>query len=471
MDASGQIVARASVGVGQANPRPGWLEQDPEEILRSVIASVSDVLAQVDEHVVALGLSNQRESALVWDTVTAQPLGPMLGWQDRRTVARAQELAADGLGEEIRRISGLPLDPMFSALKIEWLLDQVDPDRARARAGAITVGTLDAWLLARLTGDRRIEAGNASRTQLLDVFDASWSAGLAETFRIPLAALPEIVDSDAVSSTVGEAGGALAGLPFSGVLGDSHSALFAHGVREPGLVKVTYGTGSSVMGLSHGSVPTATGMVETIGWQRAGAPARAFEGNILSIGSTLLWVADALGCSTAELDAAARSTTDNGGVYIVPAFSGLGAPWWDESALSVMVGFGPGNGRAHVARAAFESIPLQIEDVLQRADRASGVRVATVLTDGGPTRNEWLMQMQADLSGRRVERSDVAELSVSGAAHLAGLAAGWWSESDIADLNRPRTAFTPAADADEARSRVRAGWADALQRARLGRES
>ncbi|MDO8107177.1 FGGY family carbohydrate kinase [Isoptericola sp. b441] len=471
MDGSGQLVARATTPVGQANPRPGWLEQDPEEILASVLASVAEVVAEVGTDVVTVGLSNQRESALVWETASGRPLGPMLGWQDRRTVPRAQELARAGASDAIRRISGLPLDPMFSALKIEWLLDQVDPDRSLAARGAITVGTLDAWLLSRLTGERRIEAGNASRTQLLDVATASWSEELAALFRIPMAALPPIVDSDAVSRPVAESWGDLAGLSFSGVLGDSHAALFAHGVREPGLVKVTYGTGSSVMGLSAGSVAEATGMVETLGWQRAGVPARAFEGNILSVGSTLLWVADMLGCTTEELDRLARSVPDNGGVYLVPAFSGLGAPWWDEAASSVMVGFGPGNGRAHVARGAFESIPLQIEDVLERADQASGVRVATVLTDGGPTRNDWLMQMQADLSNRQVQRSDVAELSVSGAAHLAGLSVGWWSEADVAAMPRQRTQFEPAPDAGRSRAAIRGGWADALRRARVSRSA
>ena len=465
--ASGELVARATVAVGQANPHAGWIEQNPEEILDSILASVAEVLAQVGGPVVAVGLSNQRESAIVWDTASGKPLGPMLGWQDRRTVPRAQELTALGLGDDIRRISGLPLDPMFSALKIAWLLDQVDPDRALSSSGAITVGTLDAWLLARLAGERRIEAGNASRTQLMDVSTATWSEELAEIFRIPLAALPDIVDSDAVSRPVRDGGGELTGHSFSAVLGDSHAALFAHGVREPGVVKVTYGTGSSIMGLSSGAVHADTGMVETLGWQRSGISARAFEGNILSIGSTLLWVAGVLGCTTAELDESAQSVSDNGGVYLVPAFSGLGAPWWDETASSVMVGFGPGNGRPQIARAALESIPLQVEDVLERADQASGVRVRTVLTDGGPTRNDWLMQMQADLSNRRVERSDVAELSVSGAAHLAGLSVGWWSDEDVAALLRQRTTFVPSPGAVNTRQEIRKGWADALLRARL----
>jgi glycerol kinase len=397
MDAAGTIVGSASVPLGQRNSRPGWIEQDPEEILASVVRSLGQVAAEQSGTIATVGLSSQRESALVWDTASGEALGPLLGWQDRRTAERASELAAQGWGETIRERSGLPLDPMFSALKFEWLLDQVDPDRTKARSGAITVGTVDAWLVQRLTGDRRIEAGNASRTQLLNIATAQWDDDLLDIFNIPQVALPPVVSSNERSGRVLGLGERLAQVRIDGVLGDSHAALFAHGVRIPGQVKTTYGTGSSIMGLTGGPVPPASGMVQTIAWQ-LGSPVTAFEGNILSIGSTLLWLADVLECTPDALDVLAQSVPDSAGVHLVPAFSGLGAPWWDEKARSVLVGFGPGNGRAHLARAAFESIPFQVEDVLERADAVSGVRITTVLADGGPTRNDWLMQRQADLA-------------------------------------------------------------------------
>lgn len=465
MDATGMIVGSASVPVGQRSPRPGWIEQDPEEILASVVRSLGEVTAERTGNIVTVGLSSQRESALVWDTASGRALGPLLGWQDRRTAERATELAAQGLSASIRERSGLPLDPMFSALKFEWLLGQVDPDRTKARTGAITVGTVDAWLVQRLTGDRRIEAGNASRTQLLNIATAQWDDALLDIFHIPRAALPPVVSSNERSGHILGLGQGHSQLRIDGVLGDSHAALFAHGIRTPGQVKTTYGTGSSIMGLTGGPVSPASGMVQTIAWQ-LDTPVAAFEGNILSVGSTLLWLAGVLGCTPDELDVLAQSVPDSAGVNLVPAFSGLGAPWWDAKAKSVLVGFGPGTGRAHLARAAFESIPFQVEDALERADAISGVRIETVLADGGPTRNNWLMQRQADLSGRRVERSDVAELSVSGAAHLAGITAGFWSEQDVAALPRRRSVFQPAGE-EASRRASRMEWGRAVARSRF----
>lgn len=463
VDGTGAVVASSVVPVAHSAPRPGWVEQDPEELLASLLTAADRLLDQGPLQVLALGLSNQRESAMVWETSSGKPLGPLLGWQDRRTSERAREVSAQA-GPLVRERSGLPVDPMFSALKFGWLLDDVDPGRQQARAGVITVGTLDAWLVQQLTGERRVEVGNASRTQLFDLRSADWDEELLDLFGIPRACLPPVVPSDAPTSAI-TAPGALEGLRLDAVMGDSHAALFAHGVREPGRVKVTYGTGSSVMGLTAEAVGAQSGLVESIAWQRQGeSAARAFEGNILSTGATLLWLGGVLGCSTDELAELARSAPDSGEVAVVPAFSGLGAPWWDETARSVVTGFDLGTGRSQLARAAFESVALQVEDVLERADLVSGARVCTVLADGGPTRNDWLMQMQADVSDREVVRADTTALSVTGAAHLAGIGAGVWDEADVQALARARTAYCstepPGAPA------LRRRWRSAVARSR-----
>lgn len=280
-DGASQLEHQGALGL--SSPRPGWVEQDPQELLDTVVTALRTAAARYPGAIVGIGLSNQRESALVWDAATGEPVGSMLGWQDRRTAGRASELSAR-VGDRVRELSGLPLDPMFSALKFEWLLDQIDPQRSRARRGELRVGTVDSWLLRRLTGEDRIEMGNASRTQLLNVRAGTWDEELLEVFGVPREALPELRASDVASAPISGFGPELEGLRFHGVLGDSHAALFAHGVREPGSVKVTYGTGSSVMGLTAREVPADSGLVETIGWKRQDI-ARAFEGNILSTGA------------------------------------------------------------------------------------------------------------------------------------------------------------------------------------------
>lgn len=432
----------AAVPLSVTSPRHGWVEQDPNDILDSVVSVLRTAGQHMTGSPVCIGLSNQRESALAWDARTGEPLGPVLGWQDRRTVTRARQLQKT-VGGRIRHLSGLPVDPMFSALKIEWLLDEVDPDRSRASRGDIRVGTVDTWLVQQLTGTGQAETGNASRTQLLNVRTADWDDELLDIFNVPRQALAPVVSSDAPTAPVQGIGAGIDGLRITGVLGDSHAALFAHGVRAPGAVKATYGTGSSIMGLTAAEVEGTSGLVETIGWQRK-TVARAFEGNILSTGATLVWLGNVLEQSPAELAELARSVGDSGGVNLVPAFAGLGAPWWDGNAAAVIDGFDQSTTRAHLARAALECIPLQVEDVLARADTASGATIETVLVDGRPCRNDWLMQLQADLSGRLVLRPHETGLSAVGAAHMAGLGAGFWADADVESLRRPREEFAPS---------------------------
>lgn len=461
--ADGKAELQSQVPLGLSSPRPGWIEQDPDELLGTVTSVLRAAGENLTSPIAGVGLSNQRESALVWDARTGEVLGAMLGWQDRRTAARAAELAATA-GARIRQLSGLPLDPMFSALKIAWLLDQVDAGRTRARRGEIRVGTVDAWLVRRLTGDDRIEVGNASRTQLLNIRTADWDDELLEIFAVPRAALPPVVPSDLPTSPIRGLGRRFDSVRITGVLGDSHAALFAHGVRRPGAVKATYGTGSSIMGLADREVSADSGLVETIGWQQGGT-ARAFEGNILSTGGTLVWLGRLLGKTPQELADIAQAAESSGTVDLVPAFAGLGAPWWDEQAHALIDGFDLGTGVEQVARAALESIALQIEDVLARADTVSGIPIDTVLADGGPARNDWLMQLQADLSRRRVLRPLEAGLSAVGAGHMAGLGAGLWTDDELVRLRPERDEFTPSGDSPELQARRRR-WATAVARSR-----
>lgn len=460
----GRVSPGHPVALALHSPRPGWVEQDPEELFGTVVTALRQTARATAGAIAGIGISNQRESALVWDHATGEPLGAMLGWQDRRTAGRCLELA-EAHGLRIRELSGLPLDPMFSALKFEWLLDEIDPGRERATRGEIRVGTVDSWLVRRLTGDDRIEAGNASRTQLLNVHTVDWDPELLEIFRIPRSALPPVVGSDVATSPISGMGPELDGIRITGVLGDSHAALFAHGVREPGAVKTTYGTGSSIMGLTANPVGPESGLAWTIGWLRD-APARAFEGNILSTGGTLVWLGQLLDRTPQELADIARDVPDSGGINLVPAFAGLGAPWWDEGAHALIDGFDLGTRLPHLARAAVESIALQIEDVLTRADAVSGTRVETVLVDGGPARNDWLMQYQADLGARRIVRPSETGLSTLGAGHMAGLGAGLWSESDLASTSRERDEFRPAGDEEPLAAR-RASWAASVARSRM----
>ncbi|MDP9830143.1 glycerol kinase [Kineosporia succinea] len=445
---SGEVVADVTVPVGIAHPSPGRVEQDAEELVTSVVTALGR-LGQLDGRVAAVGLSTQRESALVWERSTGKPLGPMLGWQDRRTAGRARALS--GEAGRVRSVTGLPLDPMFSALKIGWLLDEIDPDRRRSRAGELAVGTVDSWLLARLTGEHRIELGNAARTQLLSLDAGDWDAGLLELFGIPEAVLPRLTASDEPTALVDGLG-----VPVTGVLGDSHAALYGHGIREAGSVKVTLGTGSSVMGLGD-VVPGA--MARTIAWA-APDVALAFEGNILSSGSTLVWLSHVLGLSTGELIALGLDSPDSP-VDLVPAVAGLGAPWWDPGAQAIITGFDLGTGRSALARAAVDAVVLQIEDVLEAADTATGERVGTVHVDGGPAGNDRLVQHLADLTGRTVVRPAATGLSALGAASLAGARAGLW-ESLPGGATRT---FGPTTTSTIVKAR-RDRWRGAVERAR-----
>ena len=462
VDAQGCIVARGQAPLGEAHPQPGWVEQDAQEIWRSVQTAVQRCLDGQDARaVVAVGLSNQRETLAMWDAATNEPLAPALSWQDQRTAALCDALRSPSVETLIRRRSGLPLDPMFSASKAKWLLDHLDPSRTRARRGEIRLGTIDSWLLSRFGAEHLIEAGNASRTQLLGVAAVAWDDDLLTLFGIPRATLPRVVASTGPFPSVRGLAPLPDGVPLLSVMGDSHAALYAHGARAPGQLKATYGTGSSMMGLIERPQDLDPALCLTIGWQ-IGQPAYAAEGNIRSSGSALRWLAALFARSPDELsELGARSSSH--GVVLVPGFTGLGAPWWDSNAVGLFANLRLDTDMAALARATLEAIVQQVADVAE-AMAPSGGAIADLFTDGGPSRSDALMQMQADLLGCTVRRSRNAELAALGVAHMAGEKAGLWSTTNVTLLPRESDAFESCIT-PEARAGARAHWRAAVQRA------
>ena len=441
--ADGSVAARASAPVGQNHPKPRWVEQDANAIWASVQVAVQQCLEGWNAAaVIGLGFSTQRESLVLWDRRTGEAVSPVVSWQDQRTAGACVRLRSQGHDPLVRERSGLPLDPMFSALKAKWLLDAHDPSRIRARDGHLCLGTIDSWLLSRLSGEHLIEVGNASRTQLLNVARAGWDDELLTLFEVPRAAMPRVTASTGPFPTAKGLPPLPDGVPVLAVMGDSHAALFAHGAFKPGQVKATYGTGSSVMGLADDPVPPASGLCTTIAWAIDG-PCFAAEGNIRAAGATLVWLAGLFETTPTELAELGARTACNG-VTLVPGFTGLGAPWWDMFAEGLICGLTLDTKRGELARAALNAVVHQVADVVEAIDNHVGP-VDRLLADGGMSRNDFLMQSQAARIHRPVLRAGDAELSALGAAHLAGLAARIWSWNDLRSMPRHRDEFLPSA--------------------------
>jgi glycerol kinase len=459
VDAAGDVVARGDAALSQSHPGPGLVEQDVTALLESVRGAVADCMKDRDPAGVAgVALSTQRESAVLWDAATGRPAAPLVSWQDRRGIERMARLGRAGAGAEVRRRTGLPLDPMFSALKMAALLDQHDPGRTRSRSGALRLGTVDAYLLHALTGSLVTEAGNASRTQLLNLATGDWDDELLRLFDVPRAALGRVVASTGPFGGVRGLAPLHDGTPVLAVLGDSHAALFAHGGWRPGVVKVTYGSGSSVMTVADSPQPSDQ-VCSTIAWS-SGSPVYAHEANIRSTGRTVTWLADLLGTSPGELLGLAAGA-DAGDVTLVPAFGGVGAPWWDAHAVPVLAGFDLGTGRAQLARAALESVAHQVADVLAALP---GLR--RVVADGGLSRVDALLQLQADIAAVDVVRTGHHELSAVGAARLAGLGLGLWTTDGLERrADAAVQTFTPQWDDARRRGAV-ARWHRRLAAAR-----
>lgn len=469
ISSEGAILSKAVTAVGVRHPRPGWVEQSPDAIWLSVVEAVRTCLAaQPAVTIAGIGISNQRESVLIWERDSGRPLGPCVTWQCRRSAGRLEPLRQTDAARTIFDKTGLALDPMFPAAKIAWLLGAESGLRERAARGEICAGTVDSWLVFKLTGGRvhATDAGNASRTQLFDIGRMQWDGELAAAFDVPLSILPDVRASDAAFGETVTGGDVPVGLPILAVMGDSHAALFGHGVRRPGKVKATYGTGTSLMTLTGRQLPSAHGLSTTIAWARQGEPAYALEGNISVSGQVVAFIRELLGLADEDaLTALAQTVRSSEGVCFVPALAGLGAPYWRDDVRGLLTGMTLATKPAHVARAALEAIALQIRDVLVAMEADLGARIDELSADGGASRNGVLMQLQADVLDRRVRRNPVAELSAAGVGVMAGLGAGLWDETTGEALfQRESTQFVAAMPADE-RETILKTWRAAIAQA------
>jgi glycerol kinase len=472
-DHDGAVRALAQKEFPQYFPRPGWVEQDGREIWSSQLGVAAEAMARAGltaADIRAIGITNQRETTLVWERRTGLPVHNAIVWQDRRTAAACDRLKSEGMEGLFREKTGLVLDPYFSATKLAWLLDNVTNARRRAEAGELLFGTVDTWLLWNLTGGEvhRTDASNASRTLLFNIHTGRWDEELLAILGIPVAMLPEVCDS---SRVLGETAAGLfaTGIPLAGVAGDQQAALFGQACTKPGMVKNTYGTGCFML-MHTGREPAASRnrLLTTVAWRIGGETDYALEGSVFVAGAVVQWLRDGLGIirSAAEVEALAASVPDSGGVFLVPAFTGLGAPHWDPYARGTITGISRGTSAGHIARAALESIAFQSADLLRAMEDDAGIPLAELRVDGGATANDLLMQFQADLLGVPVVRPLTTETTALGAACLAGLAVGYWRDRlEIAGHWRPERVFAPAMARDRAAELCRQ-WQRALERAK-----
>jgi glycerol kinase len=472
-DAAGRIVSLAQREFSQHFPQPGWVEHAALEIWDSQRKTITEALraARATPHdIAAVGITNQRETTVLWDRATGEPVAPAIVWQDRRTAGDCERMRAAGLETEIAALTGLLLDPYFSGTKLAWLFDHIPGARARAERGELAFGTVDSWLLFKLTGGRRhvTDVTNASRTLLMDLRTGNWADRLLEIFGVPRACLPTIVDSclDASSGVEIEIEGVK--LPVTGIAGDQQAALFGQACFAPGMAKNTYGTGCFAL-MNTGNLPQTSRhrLLTTVAWRR-GSSQYALEGGVFMGGATVQWLRDGLGIirRSDEIEALAASVPDTGDVYLVPAFAGLGAPQWDAAARGAIVGLTRGTTRAHLARAVLESIAFQTADLIQAMQQDAGHPLSELRVDGGAARNDLLLQFQADLLGVPVLRPGNTETTAFGAASLAGLGVGFWqSQEDLAALWKLEKRFEPRMARDDA-ARRRARWSQAVERSR-----
>jgi glycerol kinase len=463
----GTILGTGQREFRQYYPEPGWVEHDPEDLIATTLDAAREALAAAKERPAGIGITNQRETLVLWDRTSLRAVAPAIVWQDRRTAERCRELRAEGAEPEIRSRSGLLLDPYFSATKLEWLLRD-EALRRRASRGELAAGTVDSWLIARLTGGRVhvTDHTNASRTMLYSLASGAWDAALASLFAIPSSLLAEIVPS---SGVVGETDAELLGmvLPIAGIAGDQQAALFGQGCTRPGMAKNTYGTGAFLL-LYAGETPPgpSEGLLATAACDATGGRAFALEGSVFIAGAVIQWLRDELGLlsTAAESAEVAASVPDSGGVHFVPAFVGLGSPHWEPEARGTITGLTRGTTGAQLVRAGLESMAFGSAELIAAMLEATGLELPVLRVDGGASANDWLMQFQADLLGVPVERPDVVETTALGAAALAGLALGVWPSLDAFTATRRHAVFRPQASA-ERREQLVAGWKRAVETA------
>ena len=472
-DAAGREVAKAQRPLAASFPQPGWVEQDAREIWQTQLACLREVvaLARCDAAAIAaIGITNQRETTVLWDRATGQPLAPAIVWQDRRTAARCDALRAAGQAELIRSRTGLELDAFFSATKLAWLLDHLPDARRRAEAGELAFGTVDCWLLWQLTGGavHATDGSNASRTLLFNLDRRDWDDDLLALFDISPKLLPRIVPS---SGEIGFASAEWLGreLPITGIAGDQQAASFGQACFAPGMAKNTYGTGCFLMRNTGGQrVNSSNRLLTTLGWQIGGSTTYMLEGSVFMAGAIVQWLRDGLGLirHADEIEALAGSVPDSGGVVLVPAFTGLGAPYWDGHARGLLIGMTRGTTAAHIAHAALDAIALQTVDLIAAMNRDTGAPLSVLRVDGGACRNNRLMQRQADLLGIPVLRPEQTETTALGAAWLAGLGVGLWTSPDeLAGQWRAERIFEPALGEGQ-RANIHARWCRAVERCR-----
>ena len=468
-DRAGTVVATAQREFRQIFPQPGWVEHDATEIWATQSGVMHEVLAKAGiraADVAAIGITNQRETTVVWERSSGRPIANAIVWQDRRTAAHCDELKSAGHAENIAARTGLVIDAYFSGTKLKWLLDNVPGARARAQRGELAFGTIDAWLVWNLSDGRAhvTDASNASRTLLFNIHSGDWDDDLLRLFDVPRSMLPSVVASSGICAEATVDGIAL---PIAGVAGDQQAALFGQGCHSPGLAKNTYGTGCFLL-MNTGNKPVASThrLLTTVAWQRDGSLEYALEGSVFIGGAVVQWLRDGLKIirSANEIEALAATVADNGGVYLVPAFAGLGAPHWDAYARGAIFGLTRGATSAHIARAALESIAYQSAELISAMEKDAAITLSELRVDGGAAANNLLMQFQADLLGVPVVRPKVLETTALGAGYLAGLAVGYWKDAaDVAANWRVDRVFEPAMPRNRA-AELRAGWDKAVAR-------
>ncbi len=472
ISAAGEVLGRAYRELAQYYPQPGWVEHDPEEIWQSSLYVMAGALAAArlgPSDLKAIGITNQRETTVVWERRTGRPIHRAVVWQSRQTAGICERLRADGLEPAFRERTGLVLDAYFSGTKVRWILDAHEGAQARAEGGDLAFGTVDTWLLWRLTGGlaHATDPTNASRTLLYNIHERRWDPLLGEILGVPEALLPAVRSSAGVFGETVSHDGLRAGVPVSGVAGDQQAALFGQGCWTAGMAKNTYGTGCFlVMNTGQEARSSRSGLLTTVCCDAQGGPAYALEGSVFAAGAAIQWLRDEMGLldAASESEAIAKSVPGTQGVYLVPAFAGLGAPYWDMGARAAIVGLTRGTGRRHVVRAALESLAYQTRDVVLAMNADSGVPIRELRADGGAAANDFLMQFQADILGVPVDRPALVETTAAGAAYLAGLGAGVWRGADeLAGVRRRERLFVPQMAAEE-RERLYEGWRRAVAR-------
>ena len=471
----GEPISTAQYPLKNFFPQPGWVEQDPMEILRTQFSAFRDAVKKANistSDILAVGITNQRETTVLWDKATGKPVHNAIVWQCRRTGDICRRLEAEGMKNYIHQTTGLILDPYFSGTKIQWILENVSGAVEQAKRGKLLFGTVESWIIWNLTGEHLTDFSNAGRTMLFDISRMRWDATICQCLHIPMQMLPQPVSNTGLYGYIKTGIPGLeefSGIPIRGAIGDQQSALLGQGCLEKGEAKNTYGTGCfTLMNMGSDSVRSESGLLTSIAWNINGITNYALEGSAFNAGSSIQWLRDELGLiSTAhECDVLAESVEDTGGVYTVSAFTGLGAPYWDADARGVIVGITRGTTKAHIARSVLEGIAYQVSDLLKIMELDGGTKLEALRVDGGAAVSDFLMQFQADILRRPVHRPETVEITALGAAFLAGYSAGLWKElSDVRELIKINHAFKPGISADEAQKKMD-GWHKAVVRSR-----